>query len=117
MTWDQARPFLRPRAILAVLALAAGAAVLLERLILTDAERIRKILARAERAALEGKWDDAVNLLDPDYRFEGMTREDLRAQAHAAFRGKPLRKCETMGETKVEVAESGTARVLARYVL
>jgi hypothetical protein len=117
MSWDTIRPFLRPRVLLPALLVAAGLAILLERLILTDAERIRKVLGKAEKFALEGRWDDAVNLLDPDYRFEGMTREDLREHARVAFRGRPLRQCKYFGDPKVEVGEGGSARALARVSL
>jgi hypothetical protein len=110
------RPYLRLRFLLPALAVVAGLVVLLERLILTDAERIGKVLDRIERCSLEGRWDDAFAFLDPSLRLEGLTKEELRAHVRTTLGDRPLKKWNVM-EKKVEVQEGGVATVYLRVLI
>jgi hypothetical protein len=94
---------------LAILA-AVGLGILIERLIVTDAERIRSILDEIRDCALEGRWDDAVDYLDPEGDFDGMDREEIRRLLHQTFKGRPLKQFRVLGR-EVEVRGENRARV------
>ncbi|MHC5036674.1 MAG: hypothetical protein ACYTHM_05115 [Planctomycetota bacterium] len=113
---ENLRSILRPKPIALILVLCIGLAVLLERLIVTDAERIQRILTKARRYSLDGEWDKAVDLLDPDYAFEGRTREDLRAMVQKVLQGKPLSHFQYL-RRDVEVQEGGWAVAKVRVFL
>ena len=107
---------LRPRYALLVVLVSVALGFLIEWLIVTDAERIQSILDDAREYALAGKWDEMVELLDPDYDFEGMSREDLRRTMRETMQGRPLKQYEYFTR-EVELLEGGRARAEVTIVM
>jgi len=110
------KTLLRPRYVILVVLASVALGFLIERLIVTDAERIQSILDDAREYALAGKWDEVIDLLDPDYDFEGMSREDLRQTLHKTMQGLPLKHYEYFTR-EVEVLEGGRARAEVTIVM
>jgi hypothetical protein len=107
---------LRPRNFVLILIAAVALGILIERLIVTDAERINMILDDARSFALEGRWDEAVGLLDPDYDFQGMKREDIRKLVNEVMKGKPMKQFGYLSR-EVEVLEGGLAQASATVIM
>ena len=109
MNFDAIRPYLSIRNLLVAAAAGVLIGVALERLIVTDAERINRILDRAAEAAEAGRWDEVVGFLDPSCRFEGLSPQELRQQIRDSLQDKPLKKVSWIAR-ELEVLEGGAAR-------
>ncbi len=104
---------LRPRNIVFLAAACVLLGVLIERLWVTDGERIEALLDRAATLAGEGGWTEAAGLLDPDGVFDGMTRDEVARALRDAFDNQPLRRCSLV-EVKIEILEGGEASATVR---
>ncbi|MHC4779101.1 MAG: hypothetical protein ACYTFG_11045 [Planctomycetota bacterium] len=113
---DTIKAFLRPRVFIPSLIAVIALVVLIERLIVTDAERVNSMLDDAKTFSLEGRWGELIDMIDPDYEFEGMTREDFRKIVNENLKNKPLKHFQYFSR-EVEVKEGGQAVARVTLVL
>ena len=72
--------------VLILLAAAAGACLLADYLIVTDAERIDGLIDWGESAVEEGNLSVIAELLSPDFEYEGMERDRFRRFADSILK-------------------------------
>ncbi|MHC4598430.1 MAG: hypothetical protein ACYS47_05440 [Planctomycetota bacterium] len=113
---DILKALCRPRRLIPLLVALVALGFLIERLWVTDAERVKGILNDARTYCLEGKWSEAIDLLDPDYAFENMTREEFRRLVQRKIQSKPLEQFTYVGR-EIEILEGGRAVAHATVVV
>ncbi|GEM_PF-1917171 len=110
------RAFLRLRILLPLAALAVLLGFLVEKLVVTDAERVDRILEDLRSCALEGRWDEAFAHLDDDFALEEMRREDLEALVKKHLAGQKMERFDYW-KKDVEILEDGLARARVQVLL
>ena len=113
---DSLRHYLKIRYLLLLSVLVGLTVFAVDRLIVTDRERIDSLFESARSMALAGDFGSAVMFLDRDFSFEGMNRDQIRDAAVKTFGKQPLRKCDMM-DRKIVVQEGGTAVATLRVLM
>lgn len=93
---------LRPSLWLGVLAVVAGLVLLVERLIVTDAEAVEALIERAAEAVRQGDFEALADTLEADFTVDGRTGEEALTWIRRLYRNfRPLGIEVEIGEIEV----------------